>query len=225
MANYPEKNIVTDSGVVTPYLAAYGTARIERFSKITEDYLYAAPAAAPVAAPVYDYAAPKKACGYAKCPAIITIVLILALLVVAFAAISYIGIEAIKDYTTVYGAGTVETMVTDAINLFKDGGTAVLDYIVPIAFLASIVVAFCIFISAIAGLASKNRILFWVAALVMVLLTIASAVCYYISLDKVGFVDFLTPGGDYLQIGFFVVLGLQLITLIVSCFANKKICK
>lgn len=232
MANYPEKNVVTQNGVVTPYLNAYGKAFTERFSTDEDFFFEASPANySPIAgeadpAPEYQPTyAPAKTCGYKKCPVAIIIVLILSLLVIAFAAISYIGIDAISDYTTVYGVDSIDGMVQDTINLFKDGGAKVLDYIVPIALLAGIVVAFCIFISAIAGLASKGRILFWIAALVMVVLTLASAVCYFISLDSVGFVDFVSPGGDYLQIGFFILLGLQLLTLVVACFANKKVCK
>lgn len=227
MANYPEKNIVTEKGVVTPYLNAYGKAFTERFNA-NEDIFFEAAPANYVAAPVtFIDSAPAaiKVCKYKKCPAAIVITLILSLLVLAVAAISYIGIEAISKYTTIYGSGTIDTIVTNTINMFKDGATDVLAYVVNIGLLAGIVVAFCIVISAIAGLASRRRILFWVAALIMVLLTVASAVCYYLTLDGVDFVEFLKPTGDYLQIGFFALLGLQVITLIVSCFANKKVCK
>lgn len=203
MANYPEKNIVTEKGVVTPYLHAYGKAFTERFNANEDVYFEAAPAnyvAEPVVIVESKAPAAKKVCRYKKCPVAIVITFILSLLVLAVAAVSYIGIEAISKYTTIYGSGTIDTIVTNTINMFKDGATDVLAYVVNIGLLAGIVVAFCIVISAIAALASRRRILLWVAALIMVLLTVASAVCYYLTLDGVDFVDFLTPTGDYLQI-------------------------
>lgn len=226
MANYPDKNLVTEKGVVTPYLNAYGKAFTERFNANEDIFFDAAPASYVATPVVFAESAPaKKVCRYKKNPVAIVITLILSLLVLAAAAISYIGVEAISKYLTIYGTGTIDTIVTNTINMFKDGATDVLAYVVNIGLLAGIVIAFCIVISAIAGLASKRRILFWVAALIMVLLTIASAVCYYLSLDGVSFADFLAPTGDYLQIGFFAILGLQVLTLIVSCFANRKVCK
>ncbi|HOK82314.1 MAG TPA: hypothetical protein PLA09_06095 [Clostridia bacterium] len=234
MANYPDKIVVSDKGVVTPYLKAYGSAFAERFG-ISEDRYYDAAPVAPVEAapaeePVYaaPVAAPKAApaakCGYKKCNIVIAIVLFLSLLIIAFAAISYIGIDSIKDYTTIYGGNALDVIIDDVIALFgADAQPEILDYIIPIALLASLVVAFCIFVSSIAGLASRNRIMLWIAALLMFLLTVASAVCYYFSLSEVEITDFIMPGGDYLQIGFFVLLGLQLVTLIVSCFANSKV--
>lgn len=216
MANYPVDNIMTEKEVITPYRSAFYTAHEVRFGAPVEEAYAVAPQAAPAEVKA-------KCCGgYKKNSAIITIVGILSLLVVAVAAISYIGIASIAKYTAIFGGKGIESTIENAINLFKDGSAEILDYIVPLGILASVVVAFCIFISAIAGLASKGRILFWLAALVALLLAAASAVVYYLSFTSVDLVDFITPGGDYLGIGFIAILGLEFITLILACFANKK---
>lgn len=207
MANYPKYNMVSRDEVVTPYKQAYRHAFTERFDHVYEANLgdgieaigtkYGTPKAVVAAAPA------AVASGYKKNPAMIVISLVLALLAVAFAALSYFKLSFL-DSLPVLG-GTVADIVDGAIDL---------DY-ASIALLASVAGSLALVLTAIIGLALKGRTLYWIAGLVAVALGLAAGV---LVLVDAGFGDILGTLGY----GFIAIVGAELLAFVVACFGNSK---
>lgn len=209
MANYPKANLMTKQEVVTPYKQAYRYAFTERFDHVNEPN----PPEYSLGDGIEAVGSKKRGanvsaskCGYEKNSAVIVIVLVLSLLAVAFAALSYFELTFLESLPVL--GGTIATVVDGAIEL---------DY-ASIALLASIVVAVTLVITAIIGLAVNGRILYWLAALVAVVL---AAVAGVLVLVDAGFDDILGTLGY----GFIAIIGLELLALICACFANSKVCE
>lgn len=222
--NYPEDIIVPAEKpeIITPYLAAYREAWLARFTKsaAAEDP-FAAQYAAPAAPAVF--AAPAAKAGRVKRCVIISIVFVLAALVLALAAISFF--EVLPDYTTIFDGQNVKTLIDNVINIFKGvGNPEIMDYVIPIAFLASVVMAVVVLIISLVAVASKARLHIWIAALLMLLLGLASGVCFYIAQKPSDIIAFINPlENGKILFGYYITLGLQLIAFIFSCFSYRKV--
>jgi len=214
MANYPKSNLVSKQEVVTPYKQAYRYAFTERFDHVYEanlgDGIEAIGSKSSVA---YAESAPATAsCGYKKNPAMIVIALVFALLAVAFAALSYFKLSFL-DSLPVFGGN-----IADVVDAAIDFDISNLVCIANIALLASVVVSVALVVTAIIGLAAKGRILYWIAALVAVVLGVAAGA---LVLVDAGFDTIL----DTLGYGFIAIVGAELLALVFACFANSKVCE
>ncbi|MFA5449081.1 MAG: hypothetical protein WC292_01385 [Clostridia bacterium] len=206
----------------SPYVTAYYEAMEKRFGKRP---VTSAPvqAATPVAAP----AVTKRY--FKRRTVIISLILILSVLVIAFAAISALGkIDAIDDYVKVVHFDSVRDIGEDVVALFSKDDVAIMEYVAPIAFLLSLVLAVVVLILAIVAFGAKKRIHIWIAALLALVLGLASGAAW-VMLTKAkpdAIVDFISPTvAEGLQYGYVIVVGLQLLTFIFSCFAYKRIRK
>jgi|AGTN01.3.fsa_nt_gi hypothetical protein len=206
--------------VVTPYLDAFRNAWTARFQR---PLFPEAPAviASPAAAFVAPMAVPAARAKYKKNAAVLVFTLIFALLAVIVAAANYVldKLTFLGDYSS-YVTAYTDTSV-DLLG-FGTPDFAALSTLVPYVFAASAVLALVTAIVAIAALASKKRLLVWIAALLAFVFGLGVALVPMIDIGFGDLTGLITPDGILLGIGFFILLGCELAAFILSCFGNKK---
>ncbi len=175
-----------------------------------------------VAQPAIAVAEPIVPCKvYRKNKVIIAITMIIAVLALAVAVISYLNIEALKNYMAYFASSSMSGMISGLLG----GELEIMGLLSTALMLGSLVFAVLSIVVGIIALGVEKRLIYIIVPLLGVLLAVASAVVFIIaSVADLGFVEVINPlnkGG--IGVATYITIGLGLIATIVSIFSYKKI--